>query len=157
MALTWWRTAGDCFALDRLWYPLTVTDAVQLTTAKAKPSLPPLDTESDRVGLALTLTIGLAMRAGPEITSALGLVLDHAVEGPTSVSAMRTVWVAVLPADLVDLIGDFRRRLFDEMLYVFDDTGLWQVDGDALALTELGRIFIGFFDDAVKDGILELE
>lgn len=43
------------------------------------------------------------------------------------------------------------------MLYVFDDTGLWQVDGDGLALTELGRIFIGFFDDAVKDGILELE
>lgn len=160
LALTWWRTAGDCYALDRLWCPLTVAGAVRLTTTTARPSLPPLDSETDRVGLALALVIGLALRAGPVITSALGLVLDHGVEGKASVSAMRTQWLALLPqmpADLVDLMEGHRRGLFDETLYVFDDTGLWQVHGDDLALTQLGRIFCGIYDGAVRDGILELE
>lgn len=157
VALESWRSAGDCFPLDRLWYAIEGATFIEIGPTRARPNLamPTSDEEWSRAGMMLVL--GLAMRVGEQLAGPLALTLARAAAGETSQSVMRRSFVADLPPSVADVLAEHQHRRFDEMLYVFGDTGLWRIDGDDLTLTALGELFIDPFWNAIRDGLIEVE
>lgn len=158
-ALHSWTSAGDCLPLDRLWYSLEMAQLIEVRSTKARPSgdLPTTDDEWARTGLALVA--GLATRMGDQVVGALLHVLGHASAGLSSMEQIRSEWVEYLPfaqatPELLEILTEVRTLLLKEALYVFEDAGLWTIDGDRITLTMLGEFIIDPLEALREDGLI---
>lgn len=155
-ALTWWRTAGDCLPLDRLWHALEVAKLIEIRTTKARPlrALPDTDKEWATTGLALVL--GQAMRMGMTSVEPLVHVLTSAGLGEHSLRRITDRWTQATCLKYGvsdgDILVDIERTWLVEALYVFGDAGLWQVERDRVTLTTMGEFFIDPLLEALDDG-----
>ena len=160
-ALHSWHSAGDCLPLDRLWYPLEAAQLIEVRSTTARPSGDLPGTDEEWAHAALGLTLGLAMRMGRHVVEPLELVLLLGHSGETSLERIADLWLQESVPDVAgrdpalgEMLRDVRTTWLREALVVFDDTGLWQVDGDRITLTTLGEFFIQPLGQAIEDGLI---
>lgn len=157
LALRSWHSAGDCFPLDRLWYAIDAATLIEIGSTRARRNVElPLD-EEDLARTGLGLALALAMRSEPLLADSLAMVLTRTVPGGESLETLRQAWRERLEPSLADVLGSYHARSFEEMLYVFGDTGLWHVEADRLTLTTLGEMFVDPFWDAVGEGMIHVD
>lgn len=156
-ALTWWRTAGDCIPLDRLWYALEMAPLIEIRTTRARALRGRPDTDKDWAVTALTLILGQAVRMGITLAEPLAHVLTDVAAGEHSLRRITDHWgqAACLKYTVSsdDILVDLQRTWLLEALYVFGDAGLWHVEGDRMVLTTLGEFFIEPLLGALDDGM----
>lgn len=156
-ALNSWHSAGDCLALDRLWYSCDSADLVEIGSQRAVRSPKSPTTDEAWRDLALVLLSGLCLRLGWHTVEPLtGLLLIPAVsEDAVPLDAVRAWWDSRCPEALRDIEAMNWQGRLDLALFHFDDTGLWNTRADQLHLSDLGRDFAIVFTSLVDSGMLE--
>lgn len=148
--------AGDCIALDRLWWAATAADLIEVrsTTARSARHLPDggRDDDEQALILGLTLVTALVERFNGDDLTALASILLRAMiapDGEIDLAAVREEhWRARPYAALVtdepgseEFWRDVAAYDITRCVAMFDDTGIWLRRGDALAITDFGREF----------------
>lgn len=143
-----WRSAGDCLALDRLWFPAVEAELIEVGRRTAvRVAVQPKD-PMGWVQLGLRLVVGLLDRTGGddyELLLTVLLQVSEQVGGPTTVEALRETWWRSEENEL-GLLADpelnsreASDRSLDAFLAMFDDCGLWvRRRGGVLVGTPLG-------------------
>jgi hypothetical protein len=142
-ALHSWRSAGECLALDRLWWSATAAGLVEVGSTKARRSdRIPVTPEQWR-DLALVLTTGLCQRLGQWACEPLIGVLGPAVltDGVASMTEIREWWRGRCPTAMAEVLADSWAQRLDLALFHFDDCGIWRRTDQQIRLTDLGRDF----------------
>ncbi|MGM0386444.1 MAG: hypothetical protein ACQERF_10770 [Actinomycetota bacterium] len=169
VAVTSWRSAGDCLALDRLWNPLVAAGLVQLgskrvVAARTVPTAPASD--AVHFGLLALSHLVVSLREGLDTTCLAHVVFFIAFAGdqpPTRTDLTEAWWASPanpLPTpELSDDSERILRRLSDhtvlQCLEIFGDCGLWVEDGGVLVGTEFGWDFALIMTRLLESGILD--
>lgn len=165
---SYWRSAGDCLALDRLWCPATLVGLVTTTTTTARQGDLPV-TDEDWRQMAVMLLLGLALRLDDYTREPLvGVLLIAALErGPVPLDEVREWWWSRCPAPVRDLLAAGWEQRLDRLLFYFEDSGLWRLTDRSLQLTDLGIDFaiayLNLLDsdaedsDVLDSGLLDAE
>jgi hypothetical protein len=157
-ALSSWRSAGDCLALDRLWYACDAADLVTVTGSVARQARHEPETDEEWRDLALVLLLGLCLRLGWYVVEPLAGVLLLSIvaeDEDVPLEAVRAWWDSRCPLSLRDLGGLGWQERLDMVLFHFADGNLWKFDDDFYQLTDLGRDFAITFMNAVDSGLLQ--
>jgi hypothetical protein len=160
VALQSWRSAGDCLALDRLWYAVEAARLVEVRTSRAVPRSPTPVTDEEWRRTGLALVIGLAMRVGRDLATPLLHVLDASARNRSlSVSTARAGWRDTLPAQLRSsgILDDYWDERLSRMHHVFGDCGLWVVEGDRLTITPFAIELHDALVTAIEDELVEVD
>lgn len=138
-------------------------------TTKARAAEPGLTTDEDWVLMGCALVMGLAERF-PEwvpLVPLLQVLGQGTLTGePVPVSEVREGWrgheqntderVAQLMPDDADFYRARGQARLTMLFYLFDDTGIWTTDDDAITLTDFGRDVARIFFAALDAGDLTL-
>ena len=154
-ALHSWRSAGECLALDRLWWSGTAAGLVEVGSTKARRSdRIPVTAEQWR-DLALVLTTGLCQRLGQWACEPLVGVLGPAVlaDGVASMAEIREWWRGRCPAAMAEVLADSWEQRLDLALFHFDDCGIWRRTDQQIRLTDLGRDFTIVYFGLLDSGL----
>ncbi len=144
-----WRSARDCFALDRLWQSALHAGLVQIQgrRAEASPRIP--ETDSEWAGMGLMSLLGLVGRTDELIDAEVLLTVLAAVGSepdrePMSGQAIKD-WLWTLTEAEAEGGPEDPERLhpmvdaaIERCLFLFDDCNLWRHVGSRLAPTALG-------------------
>jgi hypothetical protein len=164
----WWRSAGECLPLERVWFPCQAAGLLETraTVARRDPRQPQGATEWVLAGS--TLLLGLVERFAQEVpVIVLMSVLGRGIlDGQVSIVEAANDWaeheanhdagMAELMPDDADYWHARGRAAFERCLYLFDDTGIWVRDDDLLRLTDFGRDFARVFFGALDSGELSV-
>lgn len=157
-AVTGWRSAGDCLALDRLWYAAEgagLVEAVSRSQVRQAQGEP--DSDDAWRDLAHVLLLNLCLRLGrSRVEPLLGVLMMGLVsEKPVPWTVVEGWWQEECPPELRRLDIVWGRRL-EQACWLVADCALWRtVDEQHYELTDLGREFAVVFDRAREDGIFE--
>ncbi|WP_345524726.1 hypothetical protein [Nocardioides endophyticus] len=157
-ALNSWRSAGDCLALDRLWYACDAADQVELTRSTARRGQRAPETDEEWRDLALVLLLGLCFRLGWYVVEPMAGMLLLAVVAEDEVvplDAVRAWWDSRCPESLRNLDALRWQERLDVVMFHFEDANLWTVVDDRYTLTDLGRDFAIVFVNAIDSGLLD--
>lgn len=162
-----WRSAAECFALDRLWVPALDAGLITLKgkVARRNPAaIPRGDLEWSQLGHVLLLA--LRRRSDPiHAAPLLGILLTLQSEfggGPATVERLRDWWWANPENTLREVLGDemeqgrfLSDRTLDRSLFMFGDTGLWNRRGRRIVSTHLGWDFGLILASADEQGLFD--
>lgn len=165
----WWRSAGDCLPLDRLWFACVVSGLLETGRTRATPGQLVAREDTDWVLIGCMLVLGLIERMRDMVPlDALVHILGTGVisGGPVTLGAVRDEWLRGEGSDGAMLAGFSAEHAtwmratdhacFNQLVYAFDDTGIWRRDGDSVTLTAFGRDVAIVFFAALGSGELEL-
>lgn len=163
-ALHSWSSAGDCLALDRLWYSCEGAGLITVGSRRAVRTDPVPGTDHASLMLGLSLVMGQCLRLGrDDVEPLIGTLLVPGVADEESVplDAVRSWWDSRwaggrgLGALNDELVKEIWRDKLDFVLGMFDDCGLWRRDDTTIAITEFGRAFTVVLGNALdEDGVL---
>lgn len=164
-----WRSSGDCFALDRLWYPALMTHLVTVHGRKAvhDPSSVP-SSDADWVLLTLELLMFLTLRSVAATGVAALVHLLARLEpdlggGPHTLVELQDQWWESPANERADHLAQhpWGREVSDLQLAgcveQFEDCGLWTRQGDRLVATALCWDFLLVLISALDTGLLDVE
>ena len=150
----YWTSAGDCLALDRLWFACVEAELVEVRSTKARrtPDLPA--TEEEWRGLGLVLMCALTLRVDPYEREPLTGVLLTALmrDGEVSLDELHAQWKTRQPSMLSEVFDEIWPGRLDLVLHQYDDTGIWHRTDRALSLTEFGRDFVLAYVNMLEEG-----
>lgn len=159
-----WTSAGDCLALDRLWFACEAAGLIDIASRRAVRTDRRPTTDEEWLGLGATLVLGQCLRLGREdVEPLVGLLLVPGVtdEGSVPLDAVRAWWDSRwaggrgLGPPVDELVKEIWRDKVDYVLDMFDDCGLWDRDDETIAVTDFGRTFTLILSDALlDDGVL---
>jgi hypothetical protein len=144
-ALNSWHSAGDCLALDRLWWPMVETGMVEVGSRRAKAASRLPESDESWVTHGLTLVASLCRRLGSyRVEPVLGLIAIPALaDSAVPLDEIRQWWDSRCPPSLRDLTSiDWQERL-DLAIFHYGDCGMFRVGGDQVTVTEFGRDCVG--------------
>lgn len=150
-----WRSARDCLPLDRLWSACEATGLVEVgpKLARRTAAAPTLDEEWRN--LAVALLLALCRRLGHDLIEPLAgmlLIPQATPEEAVPLAAVRAWWDSLRPEYLSDdPLHHWQGRL-DLLHFHLEDGNLWRIDGDRIALTDLGHDFAIAYLRAVNEG-----
>ena len=167
-ATSWWRTAADCEALDRLWAPAVEAGLIVISgrSARFDPSnLPRTDGEWAQLGQLLLLALALRLSrtvVDPLLHVLVRLIPAFGGRSSTAAALQQLWWQSPANTDAAEHAEfDWARELIDTSVWralgYFDDCGLWIHRHNRLAATDLAWDFTlslitamerGLFDDA---------
>jgi len=147
------QRAGDCLALDRIWYAAWRAERIELTSTRARPKAPEraeADGTRDALIDAITLVAAAEERFDGEHLTVLAHVLLRAMVAPDGEIDLGDVredhWkgsgFAQRFADEPARLELFRGILDSQVatcVAVHDDMALWVRRGDHLTITDFGR------------------
>jgi hypothetical protein len=158
-----WSSAGDCFALDRLWYAVESAGLVEVGSRRAKTSGVRPESDEEWLKLAHVLLLGLCLRVGgyrmePLIGVLVMALEDESGTGSVSMAEVSAQWMGRAPVTssldeefMRELWGDRLSEAFSEL----DDTSVWERDEARVQLTDLGREFSLVLMNAVHEGMFD--
>jgi hypothetical protein len=155
-ALSSWRSAGDCLALDRLWYACDAADQVALTRSTARRGQRVPEADEEWRDLALVLLLGLCLRLGWYVVEPMAgmLLLAAVADDEVPLDAVRAWWDSRCPESLRNFGALGWQERLDVLMFHFEDANLWTFADDHYTLTDLGRDFASVFVNAVDSGLL---
>ena len=155
-AIESWRSAGDCLALDRLWYACAAAELVAIGSRKAVRCDDAADTDEEWRDLSLTLLYALCLRLGSYTLEPLAgmMLLAHLADEPVPIDAARAWWDSRCPETLRAEDLGWQQRL-DEVWFHLGGGNLWDVEDDHYTLTDVGRDFLIVYLGALDDGVFD--
>lgn len=154
-ALHSWRSAGDCLALDRLWYPCVSAGLIDVGSTRATQAQVDLEDDEAWRKLTMVLLTALCMRLGTYALEPLAgiLLIAHVAQEPASREAVSAWWDSRFPENWreLGLASRWRRRL-DGAWFQLRECGLWRSTGENYELTDLGRDFLIVYANAMDKG-----
>ena len=164
-----WRSSGDCFALDRLWYPALMSNLVTISGKKAvhDPVLvPSSDEEWVHLTLELLLLLTFRTQAVAGVTALVHLLAHLQPDfdgGPHTLDELQEAWWESPANERADYLAQhaWGREVSDLQLAgcveQYEDCGLWTHQGDRLVATPLSWDFLVVLISAVDTGVFDLE
>lgn len=165
LGLDYWRTAGDCLPLDRLWYACDAAELVDIGSRRATRRERRLESDLDWLMCGATLVFALMQRCTSHRSEVVRALLFHlllAEDGTVDIRGFRRWWhtrsafgATPQTPELVRLVTNLQNERLDWALQMFADTALWVRDGDRLTITDFGREFTVVVGKAVEAGYFD--
>lgn len=162
-AREWWRSAGNCLSLDRLWTPAVNVGLVDVTGTRAR-RLRDQDPVTDDEWVTLAHMLGLALvgrTLHPDQTGSLLFILYNLAEEwggqPLTVAQLQDMYWDEALAGRVDATNETILRgvwgaEISHRVAQFDDCRWWRRQFGRLALTPLGWSFALYLVTALDEG-----